>query len=218
MELLNKSTELVRLLTEVIAVTRHRNRYLNQIAVGELRLMPHEAENLTRINRVINRQLEDLTKSTPYVRRVVEIETDLQWGSVPDSFQVAYRHLFERAYGTRSLKLGDDPELGKAQAKRSDQKDGARGGAKPSKKSQTSHTRHTILDRKAWEYKRTLDRRLRALAQDIKLFLEGAQFTRATIMCESCYLIGEANWRFCPHCGGAMSDGALLQRNSQSGK
>lgn len=178
-------------------------RWMNRVAEGEIRLDTRSTEQYRLINASIIRLLRELTDGV-VVMKVKSNEINDAWGSLPEPTKEAYRNLWERIYGSRALKLGDD--IGKAPGKAlrgrmSTGKDEVRGGAKPGK-SLSASQRSTILDQQAWQFKRTIDRRLRQVTTDIRLFLDGSQAVAHRVTrCTRCGKVGEVDWKFCPRCG-----------------
>lgn len=58
-----------------------------------------------------------------------------------------------------------------------------------------------VQDERLLLVKTMVDKRLRALAREMQVLLDGGDVERATEMCGRCHTIVKPNWRFCPHCG-----------------
>ena len=205
MDPIRSSTELLRLLVEVEKHGRAWRTMLTRVADKELRLGIRDQERFLALNRKIRQLMTDITKDFVEIR-IIHTEVDTSWGQLPEGIRSSYQQLHERVYGSRSLSIGDN--IGKAQAKAlrgrmTTGKDEVRGGAKPGKK-YSAGVRNVVLDHQAWEFKRTIDRRLRAISSDVRTFLGGADESVKCKMCSTCGKIGELDWSFCSRCGKEM--------------
>ena len=203
------SLQLGRLLREARKVARSRNVILNDIAEGKLRLTPVAQAELEQWSRFIREELKYLAEGVVEVKAIITSRED-DWGKMPEGIRNSYSQLFERAYGTRALKLGDDVGKAPAKARRmrttSTQKQ-VRGGAKPGKNPAAS-VKNVVIDHKAWQFKRTVDRRLRTLQSDIRFFLSGGEGSnnRGAKICPSCSTIGSPAWYYCPVDGSELKE------------
>lgn len=195
----------LRLLIEAGKAERMWRGWMNRVIEGELRLSPSEAEHYKQLNAAILQHLRALSHGLVEVKSMA-VEIPDGWGEMPDGIRRQYQLIYERAYGSRALRLGDD--IGKAAAKPlrgrlSSNKDEYRGGAKPGR-SYKAGTKNIVVDHQAWEFKRTVDRRLRQVAKDMAYFLAGGrdgEMTGVPPTCGACGKIGESGWKYCPRCG-----------------
>jgi len=128
---------------------------------------------------------------------------------MPKSFTNIYAEVFTRACGgkddggsgARGASQDETAKLGKAKGK-----SGSGGGGKRFK-------RHWVIaDEKMLDLKERLDKRLRSLARDALLEMEGLSGGREEdrkerTQCATCKMLVSKDWRFCPTCGHNLEDG-----------
>lgn len=206
MDPIRATKELLRLLIETNRAAHVWRAQMNRVGNKELRLSKTEEADYRRLNRGVVKQMQLLTDGVVVIRSVVKESEDDGWGTPPSGFLEAYQRLHNAAYGTRALQLGD--AIGRAPGKAlrgrvSTGKEEVRGGAKPGKKLSASR-RNVVLDHNAWEFKRSMDRRLRTMSYNITQFLSPTDEQDQVRACTECNKLGEQEWLFCPRCGGKM--------------
>lgn len=204
------SGQLVHHLTRALKAHDQRLKALNRLAEGEATQTPDQRESLIHSEKMIVRLLAQLETGITRRMRVVTVdEMTASREQLPTPIRDAYELLFIQAYGSDpAISSGDPvvkPGIGKPQVRVSTNRDqGIGGAASGGGKRPGASTRNIIKDRRAYEMKIKVDRRLRRLSKEIFDFLAGAETMREVNVCSRCARIGEDDWRFCPSCGFEM--------------
>lgn len=202
------------ILHRAVEADRERIRWLDQVARGEIALSPTEREDLRAAERSVRAHLRRLAGEESEIihrQRVVDLDPErTSREEIPRALQEAYSLLTHRAYGSDpAVSVGDANVIrgiGKAKARTSTSSpEGVGGGAPAATKKFGQSRRSVIRDRKAYEIKIRVDRRLRRLAVEIQEHLNGGQVETTVNVCSHCNRIGEGDWRYCPNCGGRMT-------------
>jgi hypothetical protein len=178
-------------------VNRDRKRALDGIAAGEVRLSPLEREELTLAERQIRAVLRDLGNHAAPRARVVSVD-DQGAGTgdrLPQSLIDSYALLVHAAYGSDpSIKIGNPGVIhgiGRTSPRTStNQPEGVGGAARMKVKRPGIATKATIWDRRAYELKLRVDRRLRKIAKECQEFLFGEEAPDRSI--NTCSRVGSA--------------------------
>jgi hypothetical protein len=150
---------------------------------------------------------------------MVELEILIRY--LPESFLRGYLAMIDAMVGENNLgsSTSGDLERGPREDQKrvglrselrlkSEQRD-YRGGAKPVAKSSDRASRMLVRSELVMEFKSKLDRRLRSEARKMFALLTEKGDTKPVVKrrCSGkCKKYGDAEWLFCPKCGGAMED------------
>lgn len=159
----------------------------------------------SRIDDMVDRRVADALSAAGWDGDRIATELMLL---VPPAFRASYTRLFHTALkGDAGMDAGarraaESAQLGKADGNRTKDSQIAvqSGGGKRFKK------HWVIKDPKAFDFKARVDRRLRALARDIELTLEGGEIAESR-HCGGCGQMTSSSWRFCPSCGDNLEEG-----------
>jgi hypothetical protein len=129
---------------------------------------------------------------------------------LPEEFIGRYIWLWEKALGpagsgeAAGRQAARNGGLGLART-RTEKKGVVPTGASPTQK-KWKRMGLSVRDEKALELKDRIDRRLRAIARDIRAYeVEGMMAKQQTAQCISCRRMGDPNWKFCPYDGSLMN-------------
>lgn len=133
-------------------------------------------------------------------------EVILEYESLmPDNIRHAYGYLYSLVYGSSGSFAGD-PNAEKIVPKewftKSDQQQ-TRGVAKQGSRKYSSSVKTIIKNERALDLKRKVDKRLRKLAKDIYVELEGGEIEEQ-VKCWSCHKLAQREWKYCPRCGDSL--------------
>jgi hypothetical protein len=140
----------------------------------------------------------------------VDDADDLLRRFLPDAFVFCYERLVDLSFGERNLGSAGGYDETKVLDEKADKvKAGqARRSAEPVKGAglgKRGSGRSPIFTESAVNYRSKLDRRLRRMAREIQAFLDGKGARIESRKCAGkCRKIGEAEWVYCPRCGGPM--------------
>jgi hypothetical protein len=157
------------------------------------------------------------------VYKKVKIDGELSAETViaflPSGFLFAYEQLVEQGYSSRQF--GGNPASPLSQASQIKGKS----PRKTSGRLNSGHVDKTLMagkgkrpsppeiqmqSEKAVNYRKNIDRRLRRLAREIKAFLAGEAGENSGAVSRKCAgkcgKLGEADWMYCPRCGGPMRE------------
>lgn len=201
--LLLRLVQLNRALEQAKHLRRSVNRLLDRVVDGTLGLSEEERRRMTALSQDYSRRLQELGT----VVKVVQPVTATPDGELPQKLRESYELLWIRTYGSGALYLGDpmSEKVGTSSAgwRASTSKEQHRGPASQGK-SATAHRRHVVLDGKAYEQKRRIDKKLSRIATDIRRWLAGDEIGEERNVCTACGKIGDMDWRHCPSCGKKM--------------
>lgn len=198
------------ILHRAVEADRERIRWLNRVATGEVVLSENERQQMVSEERTIRAHLRRLDQDAGARQRVIDLDPEYSTKEeLPRSLMRAYSLLVHRAYGSDpAVSIGDASVIrgiGKSKARTSTSTpEGVGGSAAAATKKFGQSRRNVIRDRKAYEIKIRIDRRLRRLAAEVMEHLDGGQVEMTVNVCSHCNRIGEGEWRFCPSCGGTM--------------
>lgn len=152
---------------------------------------------LKRLSMLINEILIEMgdARGVRLIRRTVEdVRPEVE---TPPIFREAYEKLHLRSYQSAS-----SPPMTNDRGMAVYGKKGRFASGKPTGDS----SRAVIKDRRLWEYKRRVDKKLRKIGAEIETALSGYSDGRTEQQkrCTACMKLGEDDWSFCPRCGGAM--------------
>lgn len=154
---------------------------------------PDEVKRLALAINEILMEMGDARGVKLIKRTVEEARPEID---TPSLFREAYEKLHLRSYQSAS-----SPSMTSDRGMAVYGKKGKFASGKPSGDS----SRAVIRDRRLWEYKRRVDKKLRKLAGEIELQLSGYSGDRTEQKrCTACKKLGEDDWSYCPRCGGKM--------------
>jgi hypothetical protein len=170
---------------------------------GQPRVEGAAAQYRTGVQREVDRQVE---------RRLAEVMSSAGVNFNRVAIEILYMlpPVFVEAYGetfTRALGSADSgaQARGKGQERTADL---ARAKVKKTGGQGKRYKQiYVIKDERALETKLKADKRLRALARDMRLMLKGEEDAGSKARCGGCSGFVSSDWRFCPACGhGLMLD------------
>lgn len=204
---LMRGDQVVKVCRDLEAVVTRLNRLAGEVGMG--RRSPFTSEELAEA-----RAIARLGTRLGVVERVV-VQGEAGAGEpvlLPAKLVEAYGLLWDAAYGSGGSQGLGDPNAGQA-------RDGVGKGRqmRVTSSGQSVHragavtkrdksTRNVVKSREAFEFKRTVDRRLRKLTADVLLFLEGGRESVVSLArsCPTCGSLCAGDWRFCARCGGRV--------------
>jgi len=210
------SAQLTARLAEAQTAHRERVRHLNRVAQGEERLTEEQRESLKQSEHKSRQLLDEMTERGGVRQRVRVVSMDdvsATREALPKPIVEAYELLFCAAYGSDPAISSGNPTVERSAGRRvtrtsTSTPEGVGGAAKASTKKVGANQRNVIRDRRAYEEKIKVDRRLRRMAKEIREVVLGEVVERTARVCERCARIGEQEWGFCPWCGYRMVESA----------
>lgn len=139
----------------------------------------------------------------------MESEVEDAVRALPSDFLSVYLLLFERGLRCGSSGVSDAAEVGVASASRvtrlSTNQTETRGGSKGSRK--TGRSQVPIRDERAVAYRARVDRKIRALTREMKVWLgPSVDDVAKPRRCSVCKAYGEPTWNYCPRDGRIMEE------------
>lgn len=135
--------------------------------------------------------------------RKVDIELSSVVRSFPIDFVSTYLELFDRSLRTVGSAGGDGVSVAGARrvTRTSTNQTETRGGAKGSRSSGGSDP---LRSEAALAFKSKVDRKLRKITREMKVWLEGKATQEGLRRCTVCRTFGEPSWLYCPRDGKPM--------------
>lgn len=139
----------------------------------------------------------------------MESEVEDAVRALPSDFLSVYLLLFERGLRTGSSGVSDAAEVGVSSASRvtrlSTNHTSTRGGSKGSRK--TGKSQVPIRDERAIAYRARVDRKIRAITREMKIYLgPSVGEVERPRRCSVCKKYGEPSWLYCPRDGKVMEE------------
>lgn len=202
---------LVTKLLEARSIHRQRVGALNRVAEGEVELTPDQRSSLKHSEKKIRELLEELAEGVVHRSRVVTMEeVAAEREALPKGLREQYELLWCRAYGSDPAVSVGDANVIRGVGKRTTRSDSGQKvnvpGAPTATKKFGSNQRNVIQNRRAYDFKNKVDRKLRRISHDIEEELAGRVTIFKVNICSHCARLGDEDWRFCPSCGGTMKE------------
>lgn len=150
---------------------------------------------------------EDVVRSTVVRIGLAELDRELH-RQLPDGFRENYLALCLKALARPVTGYRSDGVVSSTptRVRTSTGQTETRGGAKPGKKLAGASTKNPAGNDGAMAYKARVDRKLRKLAREMRVWLNDDRAAKQSVRrCTRCGRFGDEDWSFCPY------DGAMVQ-------